>query len=524
VSKTIEIDTVAAIIRNNAESNANRTATVYKDVHYSFLTHYERAQKLGDSLSRLDCKPGDRIAILAKNSIQYLEIYSACEIAGYIIVPINFRLSTPEIAYILGNTTPCVCFYSSEYEDEIKSTRKELDDVQHYIRIDESNADADEYGEFLEAGEVITPRYMPGADDPACIIHTSGTTGRPKGAVLTQGALYGIANTISSDADIQSGDLGLVMQPLFHVGAKFLQLAHHIRGATINLQTAFDPVMVWKMLVREDITTMQVVPTMLDMLLDEIKDGDYPPTKLKTIFYSTAPIRESLLRRGLAVFGQVFLQQYGSTEGGQVTTLAKRHHINDGTEDEQRWLTSAGSANPEIEVRVVDNEGHDLPTGKVGEIVVKHSNIMKGYWNDEESTSSTIVEGFLHMGDIGYLDKDGFLYIVDRKKDMIISGGENIYPREVEAALVLHPAVMETAVIGVPDNRWGEAVLAFVVCNEGMFVTEEELIAHCKEHIASYKKPKSVSFVKELPRIATGKVDKVLLRRPYWEGQKRVLI
>jgi acyl-CoA synthetase (AMP-forming)/AMP-acid ligase II len=301
-------------------------------------------------------------------------------------------------------------------------------------------------------------------------------------------------------------------------------MAHHIRGAKINLKTGFDPAIVWQVLEKEDITTMQLVPTMLDILLDEIEDGNYPRTKLRTICYSTAPIRESLLRRGLAVFGQVFVQQYGSTEGGQVATLAKIHHINDGTEAEQRWLKSAGKASPGVEIRIVDNDGKDMKRGEAGEIIVKHNYLMQSYWNDPESTSSTIVDGFLHMGDIGYLDKDGFLYIVDRKKDMIISGGENIYPREVEGVLIQHPAIKETAVIGIPDERWGEAVMAVVVCNENMPVNEEEIIAYCKEHIASYKKPKAVSFVKELPRIATGKVDKVSLRKPYWEGQKRSIV
>ena len=442
----LETNTLAAILRINAEKIPDRTAILYKNVRYSYLDHYQRALKLANSLSRLGCKPQERIAILAKNSIQYLELYSACELAGYIIVPINFRLSEPEISYVCKTTSPTACFYAAEYEEVIDALRNEGNDIRHFICIGERNDAAAEYEELVKAGDVITPSYTPQEEDAASIIHTSGTTGRPKGAVLTQGALYGIADTISSDANISSDDYGLVMQPLFHVGAKFLQLAHHIQGAAINLEFGFDAAMVWQTLVRENITTMQLVPTMLDMLLDEINDGDYPKIKLKTIFYSTAPIRESLLRRGLEVFGQVFLQQYGSTEGGQVTTLAKHHHINDGTEEEQRWLGSAGTANPGIEVRIVDKDGNVLPVGEPGEIIVKHPNIMQGYWNDEKSTVNTIIDGFLHMGDIGYLDKDGFLYILDRKKDMIISGGENIYPREVEAALALHPAVGEVAV------------------------------------------------------------------------------
>ena len=515
------MNTIADIIRINAEKYPDRTATVYRDVHYSFASHYQRALKLASALSSLGCRPHDRVAIVAKNCIEYLELYSACELAGYIVAPINNRLSSAEIAFIYKNTSPKVCFYGAEYEEELAELKLEYQASRHFIRIDENNTTIDEYADFVDAGEVVSPAYTALADDAACIIHTSGTTGRPKGAVLTQGVLLGIADTLSADAGIEKDDYGLVMQPLFHVGAKFLQSAHHIRAATIRLEKGFDPALVWQILGTEDITTMQVVPTMLDMLLDEIEDGDYPETKLKTIFYSTAPIRESLLRRGLEVFGQVFLQQYGSTEGGSISSLAKSHHINDGTEEEQRWLTSAGVVSPGVELRIVDADGKSLAQGEAGEIVVKNKNIMQSYWNDEEATSATIVDGFLHTGDIGYLDKDDFLYIVDRKKDMIISGGENIYPREIEITLLAHPAVIEVAVIGIPDDRWGEAVQAVVVCDETTSVSEEELIVYCKEHIASYKKPKTVSFVKALPRIATGKVDKVSLRKPYWEDQDR---
>jgi acyl-CoA synthetase (AMP-forming)/AMP-acid ligase II len=516
-----EMNTIADISRINAENYPDRTATVYKDVHYSFASQYQRALKLASALSSLGCQPHDRVAILAKNCIEYLELYSACELAGYIIAPINYRLSSAEIAFIYENTSPKVCFYGAEYEEELAGLKEEYKGSRHFIRIDEHSKAKNEYADFIDAGEAVSPAYTPVADDAACIIHTSGTTGRPKGAVLTQGVLLGIAETLSADGGIEEDDYGLVMQPLFHVGAKFLQSAHHVHAATIKLEKGFEPALVWQILSSEDITTMQVVPTMLDMLLAEIKDGVYPETKLKTIFYSTAPIKESLLRRGLQVFGQVFLQQYGSTEGGSISSLAKSHHINDGTQEEQRWLTSAGVVSPGVELRIVDGDGKSLAQGEAGEIVVKNKNIMQRYWNDEEATSNTIVDGFLHTGDIGYLDKDGFLYIVDRKKDMIISGGENIYPREIEITLLAHPGVLEVAVIGVPDDRWGEAVQAVVVCDENISVSEEELISYCKEHIASYKKPKAVSFVEALPRIATGKVDKVSLRKPYWESESR---
>jgi acyl-CoA synthetase (AMP-forming)/AMP-acid ligase II len=519
-----ETNTLASMLRNNAAAIPDKTAVIYKGVHTSFSEHYQRAMRLANSLTGQNCRSGDRIVILAKNCIEYLELYSACELAGFIVVPINFRLTNPEILLVCHNTSPLVCFYTSEYENQINFIKGKADSIREYICIDEENPALDNYQDFLNQGAAKNETYTPAPSDPVCIVHTSGTTGKPKGAVLSQSALHGIASTISADAEIQEDDMGLLMQPLFHVGAKFLQLAHHIKGATIQLELAFEPENAWIILAQEKITTMQLVPTMLDVLLHEFEDGKHPKTALKTIFYSTAPIRESLLRRGLAVFGQVFLQQYGSTEGGQVTTLAKRFHITDGTEKEQKWLTSAGKAAVGVDLRIVDNDGNELLTDESGEIIVKHPDIMQSYWRDDEASAETIVDGYLHMGDIGYLDEEGFLYIVDRKKDMIISGGENIYPREVEAALLQHPAVRETAVIGIPDERWGEAVLAFVVCEMKQEISEEGLIEYCKNQIASYKKPKMVKFLDALPRIATGKVDKVNLRKPYWGENKRKLV
>ncbi len=513
-----KVNTLAALHWHNAAIHPEQTAIVFRGASISYSEHFHRAIRLANALSAAGCQTGDRIAVLAKNCLDYLEVYTACELAGYIIVPINFRLATAEIHFVIENTEPVICFYSGEQKEILSPLILDNSSPGKYIEFDK-NAGA--YENFLQSGKDTTPDYTPAADDPACIVHTSGTTGRPKGAILTQGSLFGIARTISDDAGINKDDYGLVMQPLFHVGAKFLQLAHHVRGASINLQANFDTQMVWRVLNEEKVTTMQLVPTMLAMMLDHMQNDEYPETNLKTIFYSTAPIRESLLRRGLEVFGQVFLQQYGSTEAGQVSSLAKDLHITEGSAKQQQWLVSAGKANPGVELLILDEDGKRTNAGMAGEIVVRHEHIMQGYWNDKKATAETIKDGFLHMGDIGYLDEDGFLYIVDRKKDMIISGGENIYPREVEAHLMQHPAVDEVAVIGVPDDVWGEAVKAYVVCKEKVSVTENELIEFCKKGIASYKKPKSIAFVAELPRIATGKVDKVKLREPYWRGESR---
>ena len=512
---------VANIITDNAERMPDTLAIVDQERRYTFLQHANRVRRLVNGLVQAGCRWRDRISILSRNCAEYLEIYGACEQAGFIAAPVNYRLTASEMNYIVDNTTPSVLFYSAEFlpvVDEIRTVGT------LYVQIDQGDLPewAAPYEEFIQHGEIETSIPLPSPEDPVYIVHTSGTTGNPKGAVLSQSAQYGTARVISDAAEITLDDRFLLVQPLFHVGAKFLQLAHHLRGAAIYIQREFNPAVVWETLQTEGITTLQLVPTMIEMLLADEYAERRDPARVKTIFYSTAPIREALLRKALTVFGPVFIQQYGSTEGSSISNLTKSQHQPDGTAAQQRRLLSAGQACAGVEIKIVKSDGTVAGTGEPGEIVVRHPDIMQEYWNDPVATRETITEGWLNMGDIGYLDEQSFLFIVDRKKDMIISGGENIYPREVEMALERHPAVKQCAVIGIPDERWGEAVCAFVVLSGEC--TDTELIEHCRTLIASYKKPKKIRFVEELPRLATGKIDKVGLRAPYWQNRQRQII
>ena len=512
---------VADIIIANAERRPGNLAIVDQGREYTFLQYATRVQRLLDALARAGCRRRDRVSVLSRNCAEYLEIYGACELGGFIAAPVNYRLTASEINYIVDNTTPSVLFYSAEFLPVIAGIRTA---GTLYVQIDQGELPewAVPYAEFIEGGESKTPDKLPAPEDPVYIVHTSGTTGNPKGAVLGQSAQYGTARVISDAAGITRADRFLLVQPLFHVGAKFLQLAHHLQGAAIFIHREFNPRVVWDTLRKERITTLQLVPTMIEMLLADEFAGSRDPAHVKTIFYSTAPIRETLLRKALSVFGPVFIQQYGSTEGSSISNLTKSQHQPDGTAAQQRRLLSAGQACAGVEIRIVKSGGAVAGAGEPGEIVVRHPDIMQEYWNDPVATAESISDGWLHMGDIGYLDEEGFLFIVDRKKDMIISGGENIYPREVEVALEQHRAVKQCAVIGIPDERWGEAVCAFVVLSGEC--TESELTEHCRTLIAGYKKPKQIHFVEELPRLATGKVDKVSLRAPYWQGQQTQII
>ena len=512
---------VANIIPGNAELIPDHPAIIDQGRKYTFLQHANRVRRLVGALMQAGCRRRDRIAVLSRNCAEYLEIYGACELGGFIAAPVNYRLTAPEINYIVDNTTPSILFYSTEFlpvVDELRTAGT------LYVQIDQGDLPewAVPYAEFIKDGEIETLNPLPSPGDPVYIVHTSGTTGNPKGAVLTQSAQYGTARVISDAAEITGDDRFLLVQPLFHVGAKFLQLAHHLQGAAVYIQREFNPLVVWDALQTEQITTLQLVPTMIEMLLAGEYADSRDPTQVKTIFYPTAPIREALLRNALDVFGPVFVQQYGSTEGSSISNLTKSQHQPDGTVAQQRRLLSAGQACAGVEIKIVKSDGAIAGIGEPGEIVVRHPDIMQGYWNDPVATGETIRDGWLNMGDIGYLDEQGFLFIVDRKKDMIISGGENVYPREVEIALEQHRAVRQCAVIGIPDERWGETVCAFVVLSGEC--TKAELTEHCRTLIASYKKPKKILFVEELPRLATGKVDKVRLRAPYWQGQQTQII
>ena len=512
---------VADIIADNAVRIPDNPAIIDQGRNYTFLQHANRVRQLAGAVMNAGCRRRDRISILARNCAEYLEIYGACEQAGFIAAPVNYRLTAPEINYIVGNTTPSILFYGAEFMPVVEQIRTA---GTLYVQVDYGNLPdwAVPYAEFIKDGEIGTSTPLPSPGDPVYIVHTSGTTGNPKGAVLTQSAQYGTARVISDAAEITGDDRFLLVQPLFHVGAKFLQLAHHLQGAAVYIQREFNPAVVWDTLQTEGITTLQLVPTMIEMLLADEFSNSCDPARVKTVFYSTAPIREALLRKALDVFGPVFVQQYGSTEGSSISNLTKSQHQPDGTAAQQRRLISAGQACDGVEIKIVKPDGTVAGTGEPGEIVVRHPDIMLEYWNDPVATGETVSAGWLNMGDIGYLDEDGFLFIIDRKKDMIISGGENIYPREVEIALEQHRAVRQCAVIGIPDERWGEAVYAFVVLSGKC--SEAELTEHCRTLIAGYKKPKKILFVEELPRLATGKVDKVRLRAPYWQGQQTRII
>jgi acyl-CoA synthetase (AMP-forming)/AMP-acid ligase II len=507
------IDTLGDILRNNAHKFPDETAYVFGDRRIGFGAHHDRAARLSSGLHLLGLRRQDRISILAQNSMEYMETYGACALAGFIAATVNFRLAPPEMAYILADASPRILVFEVQYAETIERIKSGLTTIETFICIGGPKPGwALDYEEVLASGAPAGAPGGPLPDEIMHLIYTSGTTGRPKGVMRSHRGDIAVAQLMANELGLIVSDRLQLIMPMFHVGARFLQLGAHLRGATVVLHRDFKPPEIVETMVREKITMTHMAPTMVQAVLAVPGIDSADLSALHTICYSAAPMPVPLLRRGLKLLGPVFLQLYGMTEGGG-TTLHKRQHLPDGSPEDIKRLGSIGQAAPNVDVRIVDDEGQELPTGVPGEIITRTASHMVGYWNNSAATLAALRGGWYHTGDLGYLDHHGFLYLVDRKKDMIISGGENIYSREVEEALATHPAVHDVAVIGVADEYWGETVRAIVVRAPGETATADELIEHCRTQIASYKKPKSVIFVDDLPRLPSGKINKVILRQ-----------
>ena len=509
------IETLGDVLRNNARKFPDETAVSYHGRIITFREHLERGNRLASALWKRGIRRQDRVSILSQNTMEFLEAYAACELAGYIAATVNWRLAPPEIQMILNEATPRVLIFEAQYAGIIDKIRDKLGFVEAFLCFGGAAPDwAENYETVVAGGDVEGAPTRPLPDEIMHLIYTSGTTGRPKGVMRTHRGEIAVAILMATELGLIVSDKLQLMMPIFHVGARFLQLGVHIRGGSIVLHHDFKPEEIIETIERERVTMTHMAPTMVQAVLNVPGIERRDLKSLHTICYSAAPMPVPLLKRGLKLLGPVFLQLYGMTEGGG-TTLHKRQHKPDGSEQDIKRLGSVGQAAPDVRLRIVDEGGGNLPVGQPGEILISTTSRMVGYWNNTAATIAALKGGWYHTGDLGYLDEQGFLYLVDRKKDMIISGGENIYSREVEEALAAHPAITDVAVIGVKDDYWGETVRAIAVLDPGKPTSESELIEHCKTLMASYKKPKSIVFVDDLPRLPSGKINKVILRQLY---------
>jgi acyl-CoA synthetase (AMP-forming)/AMP-acid ligase II len=509
------------MVEQNALLVPNKEAVVDETHRMTFAELAERAKRLANALAHQGTRRGDRIAVLAPNRHEIVEVFGADEMCGYITVPLNVRLTSDEIIALLADCTPSALIFDHAFTPVVEAVRSSADFIKTYICIGGRTGWAEEYEAMLATASTARSQLRAEPDDTAFILYTSGSTGRPKGVMHGHRGQVYAALSMCIDGNIDPTDRMLLPNPLCFAGGKWMQMTYHMRGCTIFLQRQFDPATVLEAIERERITGALLPATMMRSVLDHPDFSRRDLSSLRTLYYAASPTPLPLLQRALQAFGPILVQYYGGTEGGGVGTALLKHHHVAGDEKQLRRLRSAGQAKMLSKVRVVRHDGTDCDIDEPGEIIIGSDGVMQGYWNNPETTAETLKDGWVYTGDIGTRDEEHFIYIVGRKKEMIISGGANIYPREVEDALHRHPAVLEAAVIGVPDEKWGESVHAVVARRPGHDLTAEQLIEHCRTSIASYKKPAAVTFVDHLPKLESGKVDKMALREPFWAGKER---
>jgi len=511
------------LIRTNVQRNGDGIATRFKGREQTWRTLQERVARLAAGLQSIGVEEGDRVAVLGLNSDRYLEFYFGVSWAGAVFVPINNRLAPAEVVHWLNDSGSQVLFVDDAYLDAVAEIRNRLETVRDFVYMGEG-----ELPDGYLAHEELVNEHAPVAashragDDMAGLFYTGGTTGKSKGVMLSHRNLTYNVLQARPFIEVDAGDVFLHAAPMFHLADGFFMMLGTTMGCTNVIVPGFEPTLVLQTIQNEKIRTALLVPTMINMVVNHPDVSRYDLSSLRRLVYGASPMPEAVIRKALEVIpGVDFYQAYGQTESSPViTVMGPEYHTTSGPRAGK--LKGAGRVVAGIDLAILDDAGRELPAGEVGEVCIRGDNVMLGYWNLPQITAEALRGGWLHTGDGGRLDEEGMLFIVDRVKDMIVSGGENVYSAETEQAVYAHPAVAECAVIGIPHESWGEQVHAIVRLKEGYSLTAKDLIDHCKALIAGYKCPKSVEFRDEpLPLSGAGKILKKDLRAPYWTGQDR---
>ena len=470
-------------------------------------------------------KKGDKIAVYMGNCHHYREMFWVAGKGGFVLIPVNARLKPREILYIINNSEAKCLIISKEYMGVISEIKGGLKAINHFYSVDPGIEGYGYLGDFIRDYPTDEPETNLTEDDLLWFQYTSGTTGLPKGAMLTQGTA-GAFIELCCKAINDLGHFGvdtraLQLLPSYSLSGIAFDIMYQWIGAPTVIMESFNPGDMMALIEKHKITDCHIVPVILNFLLNSPDFGKYDLSSLECITYGAAPMPPELIRQGIEKMGPIFVQDYGASEAGALTVLDVEDHVTDGPPEKVRRLASCGKPIPGVNVKILNENGEEVQPGEIGELTTKSDMVMKGYWKMPEETEKALKDGRFYTGDLCTVDEDGYIYVKDRKKDMIISGGFNIYPYELESVLQEHPAVMDAAVFGIPDDQWGEAVCAQVVLSEGMKADEEEIIEFMKQNLASYKKPKKVEFVDHIPRTMTGKILKRELRSKYWEGRER---
>lgn len=501
----------------------DNTVLVYEDNKLTARELVERIYRVANSLLDLGLQKGDRVGVLLNNCHQCVECFFGIQCAGLVLVPLNARNSVAEHLYIIENSEAKAIFIGEEFVKEIRSAIEKTENTNILIKVTgEEQKSVYDYEKLLASASADEPSIEIHEHDVSSLRYTSGTTGRPKGVIHNhRNYATMLFNILISGFTINEGDTIALMGPVTHASGSMI-LPHIISGARVIILSGFDLKKILELIQKERINTLYLVPTMIVMLLNHPNVKDYDLSSLRTIRYGASPIAPDILKKGIEVFGDVFIQGYGLTEGSMpVTILTKKDHLLDGSKRSLERLLSIGKETLATKVGIMDGNGNLLPPGEIGEIVIQSDQNMQGYWKNPEATKEAFKYGWMHTRDMGRSDEEGYFYLVDRKEDMIISGGFNIYPKEVEDVLYKHPAVLEAAVFGIPDDVWGESVMAVVSTRKNKKVTDMEIIDFCKKYLSSYKKPKTVEFIDEIPKTAVGKISRKTLKEPFWKNKVR---
>ena len=515
------------LISRNLIINPGKTAVFFEGKKFTYREFNTRVNCITNALLDMGIKKGDRVSIITQNCNQSMEMYFAAAKGGMIICPVDFRLREREMSHVINHVAANTVIFGEEYTGIINSIQPQLKTIRNYICIGSANGEHKkniyDYEDLIVSSSSEEPDVAVSDDDLFAILFTSGTTGLPKGVMLTHKNLLSISTNMVISLGIKPDDKNIVITPLFHGAAIWPMLTHFYMGATTGTMRTFDVKRLLELIQKEKITNFNSVPTIILRLLNYPHLKEYDLSSLRWVVYGGAPMPVELTHRALDIFGDLllFTQIYGQTESFVAALLPQEDHYISDSEVKKRRLGSCGRQIINTEARVVSEDGNDVSPGQIGEIITRSDCVMKGYWKMPEETSKVIKNGWLYTGDLATVDDEGYIYILDRRKDMIISGGENIYSREVEEVIYTHPAVFECAVIGVPDDEWGESVKAIVALKEGEKISEHEIIDHCKTNLASFKKPKSVEFVESLPKTTSGKITKAKLRDKFWTGYDR---
>jgi len=510
--------TLAHIPRKGALHNPERTAVVFEDTRLTYRDLNHRVNRLANAISSLGFKKGERVAVLAENTHKYLEIYFAAAKLGMSITPLNFRLADPEIIHILNDSESVCLLVADGYEEKIKLLQKELKEIKTCISMDNQTEGFLYYEELLSSASSKEPEVLVDEEELAILFYTGGTTGLPKGVMQShRNIMTGIMGALIPLAFTKEDSTCFVL-PMFHVSiwpAFCLLLA----GGKVVINRKPDLNRILKLIQDEGCTHINAVPTIYGWMVENCDITAYDLSSLRIITYAGSPFPPEILKKCITAFGPIFQQAYGMTECIGGTGLKKEDHVLEG--EGSRLLASAGKASLSVDVCIKGENDQQVKPGEIGEVCLRGKTVMMGYWKNPELTQNVIRDGWYHTGDMGYLDEGEYLFLVDRKSDMIVTGGENVYPQETENVLYQHGAVSMAAVVSAPDPKWGERVQAVVTLKPDMTVTEQELIDFCKARLAGYKVPKSIEFWDSLPTTPVGKILRKEIKTKFWKESDR---